>query len=289
MEKVNDQNFFLGLRKNDLYYEDRIIVPAASDSLMQTASSGTIVSALDSLRDEGVISVEVGETLETILLVDTMRENSSIMIPGSADNATTHVGSFYAGSDQDVYVTDMRSDGRVRYDTVVIGGVNLTEGSVTAIGGRNFTVQKIEQEKILLLTEVGGGYLLPQLDGYHSELATTQLGAAGIKFEEYSEIIGGGLSSIEYTLFSREADKFRGQLNDLSIKKVIALRDEVSYPIAKAALAVDLDFHISIVRKADRSVVLDYGLIVPADTETAEREVNVESVPCIVVIDVWRE
>ncbi len=296
-EKVNDQSFFLGLRKNDLYYGDRIIVPSASDPLMQTASSGTIEGVMDLLRDAGVIAVDEGEALEVILLIDTTAEDPSIDL-GSPDGAVTHVGAFYAGSDQEVYLTDMRSDGQIRYDTVVIGGVPLEEGSMTDIGGRNFTVCRINQEHVLLLTEVEGGHLLPQLDGYHSELAEAQLAPAGINFEKYSEVVGGGLSSIDYTLFSRDKNKFRGQLTDLSLRKIDALRD-LEYDIARSALGIhdissktedDLYFHVSIVSKVDGSVVLDYhpDYPVPADTEIAEREVDVDGIPCTVVVDVWR-
>ena len=286
-EKVNDQSFIVGLRKNDRFFGYNIIVPGSGDSLMQTASESTITTVIEALRDQCLICVEIATVFRPVFWINTSVANSSIAISGSADNATTHVGSFFVGADLDVWVTDMRNDSLLHYDTVVIGNNTLNENSVVSLAGRNFTVYRIDQERVLLYGQVSGGFVMPDLDYYHYDLARGQLAAAGVKFGLYEEIVSGCSASLEYTLFSRPTDKFEGQVTDLSIKKIRVLEADVPYEVAKSSLGIRLDFHIGITRNRDSSVVLEYGLLAPWDTERVEREVDVEGVPCTFVLEVW--
>ena len=287
VEKVNDQSFFLGLRENDRFYTGRIAIPGASDGLLQTADDATISSAVQALKGQGVICVRLPDSFTPILVIDTSKKNSSIVVASLAENATTHVGSFFAGSDLRVWVTDNRSDGMVLYDTVIIGNNTVKEDSLFSIGGRNFTVQAIDQERVLLSCAIPEGYVILGLDQYFEGLARSELEASGIRFHFYEELLSGGSGSLEYTLFSREYGKYEGQIIGLSTGKVRALRDYVPYDVAKASLGITGDFHVRITREGDGAVVLDYGSLPPADTVTMEREVDLESVPCTVEVELW--
>jgi hypothetical protein len=285
-EKVNDQGFSLGLRENDRFRDYRIVVPGSSDSLMQTASSGTISSAVESLGESGVICIEIQEPFTVSFIVNTS-VNPSMIVAEAADNATTRAGSFFVGSPIDVLVTDKRADGRLRYDTAVIGGEVTREGSKVSLAGRNFTVEKIDQERVLLSGRVQAGYLLPRLDGYHLGLALAEMTAAGIKFQMYEDLVSGASSSLEYTLLSQRSDKFAGQATELSLKKIEALAAYVSYDTAKAALGIRQDFHLAIVRDRDGAAILDYGMVTPADTEKTEREVQLGGARHTIVVHLW--
>jgi len=288
VEKINDGDFLIGLRKNDRFFGTNLVIPGAGDALMQSASQSAISSAMDALRAKGTMPVEVPGYFRPVLAINTSTTNASISISGAADNATTHVGSLYAAGEKELFVTDTQADGLLLYDTVVIGNRTLKKGSKVDLGGRNFTVHDVDQDRVLLAGQVGGGYLLPGLDDYEYTLARQELESRGIKYQPYEWIMSGVSSNLEYTLFSKAPDKFRWDLTDLSIDKIRALRDNVPYALAKAALGVPVEFHIRITRKADGAVVLNYGLVTPADTETAERDVDVEGVPCTIRIDVWQ-
>jgi len=287
VEKVNDQSFFLGLRENDRFHAGNIVIPGASDVLLQTASGPAIASAAQALKAQGVMCLRLPDSFIPILVIDTSKKNSSIVVVSAADNATAHVGSFYAGSDLQVSVTDTRADGLVLYDTAGIGNNTVKEDSVFAIGGRNFTVHAIDQERVLVSCAIPEGYVIPGLDQYFEGLARSQLEAAGIRFHFYQDLLSGGSGSLEYTLFSREYGKFEGQIIGLSIGKIRALGDYVPYEVARACLGINGEFHVRIIRKRDGAVVLDYGSLPPADTVTSEREVDVESVPCTMEVQLW--
>lgn len=285
-EKVNDGSFTLGLRKNDRYYGTGIAIPGGSDTLLQSASQGSIDGAVTSLREQGVIIVSLGSPFSALLEINTSAVDPAITIPG-ADNVTTHVGTFYAGGDLDVKVTDMNVDGVILYDTAIIGSDYLQEGSVMNISGRTFDIHTIDQEKVLLVATIPGGYVTPLMDFHHFNLTSQALSAAGIRYNLYREMLSGGSSSLEYTLFCDAAGKFEGQATELSIQKIGALRDHISYDVAKSALGMKLDFHIGIRRISDGAMVLDYGLLVPGDTERVEREVSIDGVQCNLVVDIW--
>jgi hypothetical protein len=253
-EKVNDQGFSLGLRENDRFH--------------------------------GVICIEIQEPFTVSFIVNTSVD-PSVIVAEAADNATTRVGSFFVGSPVDVLVTDKRADGRLRYDTAVIGGEVTREGSKVSLAGRNFTVEKIDQERVLLSGRVQAGYLLPRLDGYHLGLALAEMTAAGIKFQMYEDLVSGASSSLEYTLLSQRSDKFAGQATELSLKKIEALAAYVSYDTAKAALGIRQDFHLAIVRDRDGAAILDYGMVTPADTEKTEREVQLGGAQHTIVVHLW--
>lgn len=287
-EKINHGEFLLGLRKNDRFFGTNLVIPAAADPLMQSASQSAILSAVGALRAKGVLPVEVAGYFRPVLTINTSTANASISISGTADNATTHVGSVYVAGEKDLYVTDTQSDGVLLYDTVVIGNRILKSGSKVNLGGRNFTVHDVDQDEVLLAGQVGGGFLLPCLDDYEYSLARQELESRGIKYDSYAWIMSGVSSNLEYTLFSKAPDKFKWDLTDLSIDKIRALRDAVPYALAKGALGVPVEFHLRITRKADGAVVLNYGPATPADTESAERDVDVEGVPCTIRVDVWQ-
>jgi hypothetical protein len=285
-EKINDQTFFLGLRKNDQYHGIGIIIPKATDSEMQTAAQGTIANSLSTLTDAGVIVVDIGSPFRALVRVNTSATNA-VVFAGSEDNVTTHVGTLYVGGSQDLMLTDMTPNEMIHYDTVYVGVDSAQENSILNLSGRSFTVHTIDQEKVLLLTQFSEGYLLPNLDDYHHGMADQELTTAGIEFVDYTQIVSGGSSSLDYTLFGNEAPKFEGQATGLSAKKIAALNDHVLYEIAKAALGLELDFHITITRDSDEYVLLDYGLLTPGDTEMSERQVDVEGVPCTFTVHVW--
>ncbi len=286
-EKVNDQSFFLGLRKNDRFFGYRIVIPGAADGLKQTASQPVIDKVVTELGNQQVVCIALGDSFRVSFEVETSKKNASIAVIGSTDNATTRIGSFYAGSWLDVWITDTNDDGMLRYDTVVIGGNSWAEGSKFDLGGREFEVLLIDQERVLLEGEVPEGYVLPYLDHNSYRLAQEALRAADVKYDLYDRVISGGSSSVEYTVFSKAQDKFLGQITDLSSKKIQALRDDVGYEIAKASLGVSLDFHVRITRTSDGAILLDYGPPVPGETESSQRDVRVEGEPCTVVVNVW--
>ena len=285
-EKINDQTFFLGLRKNDQFHGMGIIIPKASDSEMQTAAQGTIETSVSTLTDGGVIDVDIGSPFRALMRVDTSATNSAVFA-GSEDNVTTHVGSLYVGGSHDLMLTDMTRNGMVHYDTIYVGSNSTQENSILNLSARSFTVHTIDQEKILLLAQFGEGYLLPNLDDYHYDLADQELTTAGIMFVDYTQVVSGGSSSLDFTLFGDMNYKFQGQVTDLSEKKISVLNGSVPYEIAKAAPGLELDFHITITRDSDESVLLDYGLLTPGDTEMSDRQVNVEGIPCTFTVHVW--
>ncbi len=286
-EKINDQTFLLGLRKSDGYNSKNIVIPGASDFLMQTATGATISDAVESLRERGVIFVELAEPLTAIISVDTSTTNPSIQITGSTDGAVTHTGLLFAGSDLDIWVTDTRDDGLLHYDSIVVREEVVKEGASVSVGDRSFAIYAINQEEVLLVVDILEGYVAPVLDQYHYDLAADLLGRAGIKFHPYDDLLRGGSSSLDYTLYSRQWDKFAGQVKDLSIKKITSLRDDIPYEVAKAALGIKGDLNVRIASKRGGVVLLDYGRVAPVDAETVEREVNVEGTLCTMTVSVW--
>jgi len=285
-EKVNDQAFVLGLRMNDLYYSRVMVIPKSSDTLMQTAAGGIISNSVDALKEAGVIVVDLSSPFRALITINTTG-NSSTVFSGSEQNVTTHTGSIYVGGSQVLEITDMTPNDMVHYDTVFAGVDSAEENSVLNISGRSFTVHTIDQEKVLLLTQFNEGYILPNLDSHHYDLVDQELSASGVNFVESWQIVSGGSSSLDYTLFGDSNNKFEGQTIGLSTHKITALNDHVPYEIAKATLGINLDFHITIIRDSDGAVILDYGLLTPGDNELSEREVVVEGVPCKFTVQVW--
>lgn len=286
-EKVNDESLSLGLRKNDRFFGLDMIVPAAADPVMQTAGESAILGVLDSLKGEGGVSVQVGGACQVVFLIDTFEGNASVAFPGSADNATTHMGSFFAGQQLTVLVSDTTSDGLLRYDTILVGNATLREGDTLTAGGRGFEVKTIDQERVLLSGQVLDGYLLPGLDLFFHDLAVQRLSSAGVRYSYCQQLVSGG-SSVEYTLFCRSKEKFVGEVVELSTRKIVALRDYVPYEIAKALLGLQSDFNLKVTRDLDGAVILDYGELVPvSDTARAEREVDLDGEPCTLVVNVW--
>jgi len=286
-EKLNDQSFFLGLRKNDRYWGERVVVPSASDGLFQTASESAITSAVGSLEDQGVMAVLVAQSFRLTLSIDTLATNPSYSPPGAADNATTHEGNLYAGADYPIYVTDTKADGSVCYDTVFINGEALEENDQFNISGRDFTVHTIDQERVQLITMVDSGYLIPRTDAYSFGVVDSELSGSGIKYILYQDVLSGGCNTLEYALFCREDYNQAGRITDLSINKIRALRDDVPYEVAKSLLGIEGELNIRI-ETIGGGVLLEYGELIPVgDTSTSERRVEVEGVGCTVLVNVW--
>ena len=286
-EKVNDESLSLGLRKNDRFFGFDLIVPAAADPVLQTAGQSTILGVLDSLKGEGAVYVQVGGACQVVFLIDTSQENASLVFPGSVDNATTHTGSFFAGQELAVLVSDTTSDGLLRYDTILVGNATLKEGETLTAGGRDFEVKTIDQERVLLSGQILDGYILPGLDLYFHDLAIQRLSSAGVKYSYCQQLVSGG-SNVEYTLFCRSKDKFVGEVVELSSRKIEALRDYVPYEMAKILLGLQSDFNLRITRDLNGAVIFDYGALVPvSDTARAEREVDLDGEPCTLVVNVW--
>jgi len=286
-EKVNDESLSLGLRRNDRFFGFDIIVPAASDPVMQTAGQDSILSVVEALKKEGAAVVEAGGVCQAVFLVDTLSQNGSIVFPGSVDNATTHIGTFFAGGELTILVSDTRADGALRYDTILVGNTTLREGEQFTAGGRDFQVRTIDQERVLLSGYVVDGFILPNLDLHFHDLAVRMLSSAGVRYSYCQRFVSAG-SSVEYALFCRSKDKFVGDLIELSTRKIEALRDFVPYGIAKALLGLQYDFNLRLTRDRDGAVLLDYGELVPvSDTARAERQVGLDGEPCTLVVNVW--
>jgi len=124
------------------------------------------------------------------------------------------------------------------------------------------------------------------LDGHGYRIATAALQSRGVKFLLYQRILTGQTARLEYTFFSRAHEKYAGEIAELSLKKIQALRDHVPYELAKAVLGVSGEFHVTI-RRIGGAVILDYGPTIPAETERSDREVFVEGVRCTVTVDIW--